>query len=165
MRITRHADRELILRGCLMRAMLSIAVPVVFGSFLQTLYNLTDTYWLGRIGTAPLAAINLVTPLQNVVTSFGSGLTVVSAVLTAQYIGAGKKQEASNLVSQIYACAIGFALLCAGLISVLAGALVSWLGAEGEVLRHGTAYLQVVILDMPLLFTNSIYQAVRQAQG
>ena len=71
------ATTELILHGNLFRAILAIAVPVVVTSFLQTLYNLTDTYWLGQIGTEPLAAINLVTPVQNIVLNFGSGLTVL----------------------------------------------------------------------------------------
>ena len=39
------ATTELILHGNLFRAILAIAVPVVVTSFLQTLYNLTDTYW------------------------------------------------------------------------------------------------------------------------
>lgn len=47
------ATTELILHGNLFRAILAIAVPVVVTSFLQTLYNLTDTYWLGQIGTEP----------------------------------------------------------------------------------------------------------------
>lgn len=56
------------------------------------MYNLTDTYWLGKIGTEQLAAINLVTPMQNIITNFGSGITVAGAVLIAQYIGAGEKR-------------------------------------------------------------------------
>ena len=44
-------NRELILNGNMFQAILSIAIPVVINSFLQTMYNLTDTYWLGKIGT------------------------------------------------------------------------------------------------------------------
>ena len=145
--------------------MLSIALPVMLGSFLQTLYNLTDTYWLGQIGTEPLAAINLVTPVQNVVTSFGSGLTVAGAVMIGQYVGAGKKEEAAGLLSQIFTCAIGFAAVCALLISLLSRPLVAALGADGAVLDHGAAYLGLVVLDMPLVFAGSVFQASRQAQG
>ena len=87
-------NSELILHGNMTHAILSLAIPVVINSFLQTMYNLTDTYWLGRIGTAQLAAINLVTPVQNIIINFGSGITVAGSVLVTQYIGAGKKEEA-----------------------------------------------------------------------
>jgi Na+-driven multidrug efflux pump len=62
---------ELILRGSIWKAILSLAIPVIINSLLQTMYNLTDTYWLGQIGTNQLAAINLVTPLQNIIINFG----------------------------------------------------------------------------------------------
>lgn len=51
---------KLILQGSMGKAILALAVPVVINSFLQTMYNLTDTYWLGQLGTNELAAINLV---------------------------------------------------------------------------------------------------------
>ena len=69
-------NRELILNGNMLTAILSLAIPVVINSFLQTMYNLTDTYWLGHIGKEELAAINLVTPVQNIVINFGTGITV-----------------------------------------------------------------------------------------
>ena len=79
--------------------MLSIAIPVVINSFLQTLYNLTDTYWLGQIGKEPLAAINLVTPVQSIVLNFGSGVTVAGAVMIAQYVGAGRMDGARRIAN------------------------------------------------------------------
>ncbi len=156
---------EQILHGNLFRAMLSIAVPVVVTSFLQTLYNLTDTFWLGQIGTEPLAAINLVTPVQNIVINFGSGVTVAGSVMVAQYIGAGRWEDAKRIANQIFTCAMIFSVTCAVLLSLLTAPIVGWLGAEGEVLRHGVSYLRIVILDMPFLFCVNIYQATRQAQG
>ena len=77
---------KLILQGSIGKAILALAVPVVINSFLQTMYNLTDTYWLGQLGTNELAAINLVSPLQQIVVNFGSGLTVAGAVLIAQLL-------------------------------------------------------------------------------
>lgn len=60
-------NRDLILNGNVLKAILSIAVPVAINSFLQTMYNLTDTFWLGKIGKEQLASINLITPVQNIV--------------------------------------------------------------------------------------------------
>ena len=50
---------------------ITLALPITATSFIQTLYNLVDTYWLGRLGTNELAAINLVTPIQQTIISFG----------------------------------------------------------------------------------------------
>ena len=66
-------NRDLILHGSLVKAVFAIAIPVVVNSFLQTMYNLTDTYWLGQLSVDYLAAINLVSPVQNTGINFGSG--------------------------------------------------------------------------------------------
>ena len=100
--MTKKVNRELILSGNMVRAILSLAIPVVINSFLQTMYNLTDTYWLGKLGTAELAAINLVTPVQSMVVNFGSGITVAGSVLIAQYLGAKKDADARSMANQIF---------------------------------------------------------------
>ena len=165
MKAGRKINRDLILNGNMLQAILSIAIPVVINSFLQTMYNLTDTYWLGKIGTEQLAAINLVTPVQNIILNFGTGITVAGSVLIAQYIGARDDENAKSMANQIFACAMIFAVVCAGVCFVATPSIVRWLGADGITFGYGTIYLQIVVLDMPLLYTINIYNAIHQAQG
>lgn len=163
--MTKKINRDLILSGNMLKAILSLAIPVVINSFLQTMYNLTDTYWLGKLGTEELAAINLVTPVQNIVINFGTGITVAGSVLIAQYLGAKKDEEAKSMANQIFASAMIFAVFCAAVCALLTPNIVTWLGAEGETWQNGKTYLQLVILDMPFLFTVNLYAAINQAQG
>lgn len=158
-------NRDLILNGNMFRAIMSIAIPVVINSFLQTMYNLTDTFWLGKIGTEQLAAINLVTPMQNVILNFGSGITVAGSVLIAQYIGAKDDENAISMANQIFVCAMIFSVVCACLCFLGAPGIVSWLGADGATYTYGKTYLRVIVLDMPFLYTINIFSAVNQAQG
>ena len=58
--------RNMILNGSLPQAILMLAVPVMINSFIQSMYNLTDTFWLGRIGTENQSAITLVSALEMV---------------------------------------------------------------------------------------------------
>lgn len=161
----KNTNRELLLHGNMVQAILTLAIPVVINSFLQTMYNLTDTYWLGKLGTEELAAINLVTPMQNIVINFGSGLTVAGSVLISQYLGAKKDEDARNMANQIFACALIFSVMCAGFCALFTPSIVTWLGADGETWQHSKTYMQLVILDMPFLFTVNMYTAINQAQG
>ena len=163
--MARKYNSDLILNGNMLKAILSLAVPVVINSFLQTMYNLTDTYWLGHIGKEELAAINLVTPVQNIVINFGAGITVAGSVLVAQYIGAKAVAEARKMAGQIYVCAMLFSIACAVACFGAAWGIVSWLGADGSIYTYSRQYLQIVILDMPFLFTINMYTAINQAQG
>ena len=158
-------NRDQILNGNLIMAILTLSVPVVINSFLQTMYNLTDTYWLGRLGTEELAAINLVTPVQNIVLNFGAGITVAGSVLISQYIGAKQDEDAKSMANHIFACAMIFSVVCAIAVALLTPFIVTWLGASGETFGHSKTYLQLVVLDMPFLYMVNMYVAIHQAQG
>lgn len=158
-------NRDQILNGNLIIAILTLSVPVVINSFLQTMYNLTDTYWLGKLGTEELAAINLVSPVQNMVLSFGAGITVAGSVLISQYIGAKQDEDAKSMANHIFVCAMIFSIVCAMVVALATPAIVTWLGAEGETYRHSVIYLQLVVLDMPFLYMVNMYVAIHQAQG
>lgn len=165
MKSSAKRNQETILNGSLWKAVLALSVPVIANSFLQTMYNLTDTYWLGKLGMEELAAINLVTPVQNMVINFGSGITVAGSVLVAQYTGAGERLKAKAIANQIFVCAVGFAIACAAVCFLATPAIVNWIGADEDTFRHAVTYLRIVIWDMPFLFTVSIFSAVHQAQG
>lgn len=162
---TKADNQERILHGNLLTAILALAIPVVINSFLQTMYNLTDTYWLGKIGTEQLAAINLVTPVQNIIINFGTGITVAGSVLIAQYIGADEREQARSMANQIFLCAMLFSVACAGVVCLTVSGIVNWLGADGETYRHACVYLGIVVWDMPFLYMVNIFSAVHQAQG
>lgn len=163
--MNKTVNREQILSGNMVRAILLLSVPVVINSFLQTMYNLTDTYWLGKLGTEELAAINLVTPVQNLVINFGAGITVAGSVLISQFVGAKRDEDARSMANHIFVCAMGFAVVCAAVVAAVTPAIVTWLGAEGETFGYSKIYMQIAVLDMPFLYMVNMYVAINQAQG
>ena len=157
--------RKLILEGNLVHAVLMLAIPVMINSFIQSMYNLTDTFWLGKIGTDSQAAITLVSPVQNILINFGMGITTAGAILISQYLGAKLDKEANSMANHICICSMLFAFLCAGFCWLTTPSIVKWLGAEGVIYTYGVSYLRIVVLDLPFLFMINLYTAVKQAQG
>ncbi|MBQ8941975.1 MAG: MATE family efflux transporter [Firmicutes bacterium] len=158
-------NTELILHGDLKKAVISLAVPIVINNFLQTMYNLTDAFWLKWIGTDSQAAISLVSPVQNIVVNFGQGITLAGAILISQYVGARDRKNAKDMANHIFMFSMIFSL-CLAIVGFLnAGNIVYWLKAEGNIARYGQTYLKIVLLDLPFLFMINIFSAVRQAQG
>ena len=91
--LAKTRNQDLILQGSLVKAILFLAIPIVINNFIQSMYNLTDSYWLGLLGSEHQAAITLVSPVQAVIISFGMGITVAGAVLISQYVGAGDEKN------------------------------------------------------------------------
>ncbi len=163
--ISKKENRDLILNGNLFKAIIFLAIPIIINSLLQTMYNLTDTYWLGKIGTDPMAAITIVTPIQNIIINFGQGLTAAGAILISQYIGARDDKNANIMANHIFICSILFSLICSFVFLLFSGFVISWLGAEGDIYSLSCIYLRIILIDMPFLFLINIYTAVNQAQG
>ncbi len=158
-------DRDLVLNGSLAKAFLSLAVPIVCTSFIQTMYNLTDTFWLGKLGEANQAAITLVTPIQNIIQNLGTGIVSAGSVLLSQYNGAGKPEKARDVSSHVFVCTMLFSIIFSALAFIFCPWIIKWLGAEGDVSVLSEIYLRIVILDMPFLFMINSFQIVKQSQG
>ena len=157
--------RNLILNGNLVKAILMLAIPVMINSFIQSMYNLTDTFWLGKIGTENQAAITLVSPIQNILINFGTGITTAGAILISQFLGAREDKQANSMANHICLCSLVFSVFCALLCWLTTPSIVKWLGAEGNIYTYGLSYIRIVVLDLPFLFTINLYTSVKQAQG
>lgn len=162
---TKAMKRELILNGNLLTAILTLAIPIVLNSFIQTMYNLTDTFWVGKLGTDEMSGITIVSPMQNIILNFGMGITTAGSILISQYLGAREDKQANIMARHIYLCSMIFAILCASLCFLFTPQIVTWLGAEGNVYQYGLTYLRIVVLDVPFLFTVNMFQSVYQSQG
>lgn len=158
-------NTEEILSGSMIKALLSLAIPIVFNNFIQTMYNLTDTYWLGKLGTNEMASISLVTPMQSIIINFGSGITLAGSILISQYVGARDEKNARAMANHIFVCSMLLALFSGILCFLFTPSIVKWLGADGTIHSMGTTYLRIVITDLPFLFMINIFSAVNQAQG
>lgn len=157
--------RNIILNGNLVKAILMLAIPVMINSFIQSMYNLTDTYWLGKIGTDSQAAITLVSPFQNILINFGMGITTAGAILISQYLGAKQDKQANSMANHICVCSIVFSVVCAAFCWLTTPSIIRWLGAEGIIYTYGLSYIRIVVLDLPFLFMINLFTAVQQAQG
>lgn len=63
----------------------------MLANLLQTGYQLTDAFWVGRLGASAVAAISVSFPVTFLVIALGSGLAMAGATMAAQYVGAGRQ--------------------------------------------------------------------------
>src|SRR5471032_2259967 len=94
-------DRQkLFLEGKIGTALTRLAVPIILGNVLQTGYQLTDAFWVGRLGASAVAAVSISFPVTFLVIALGSGLAMAGATLTAQYTGAGRQDMVNHVAAQ-----------------------------------------------------------------
>jgi MATE family multidrug resistance protein len=81
-----------------MRAMATLALPLVLNSTVQAALNLTDTWFIGRLSTAATAAIAAVHWLALLAIFLIGGVAMGVQTLAAQAYGAGRFRRATRTV-------------------------------------------------------------------
>jgi putative MATE family efflux protein len=162
--LRRREDLDLT-DGPVGRPLVHLAVPVVAAALLQTGYNLTDTFWVGRYGSPELAALTFSFPLVFLSLTLGGGVATAGSVLVAQYEGAGRGADVSFATGQALAyAAVGGVVVAAVAVPALP-VLLPALGADPGVAPLAVAYLSLVFAGLPFLFLASAFTAALRGFG
>ena len=56
-------DKKSLTEGPIGRTLLRLSIPIILGNLLQTGYQLTDAFWVGRLGADAVAAVSVSFPI------------------------------------------------------------------------------------------------------
>ncbi|TDX52879.1 MATE family efflux transporter [Orenia marismortui] len=154
-----------IIEGPVLSSIFKLSLPIMVSQFMQTLYNLADTLWVGRIGANAVAAISISFPIMFLMVSIGIGLTIAGTSLIAQYKGAANHKKVEQILGQLVSF-IGSGSILIALFGVLfSEQLLIWMGAEQVILDDATAYLRIIFAGMPFMFGFFIFSSVLRGIG
>lgn len=148
-----------------LRVLLRLAGPIVGANMLQTVYQLTDTFWLGRLGAVAVAAVSLSFPILFLLISFGGGLTVAGTVLVAQSFGRGDSRQVDRIASQTIVSLIGISAVLAAVGYVIAGPMVAFFAPGPDVAGPAAEYLRISFLGIVFFFAYTVFQALLRGIG
>ena len=147
------------------RAVWRLALPILAGIGVQTLYNLTDMAFVGRLGGSAVAALTFSMPLVFLASgiAFGLGHGATSAV--ARHLGAGDRPGAGHAAEHaiLLALAVGLATAAAAIAFQLD--LFRALGARDEPLRLATRYFGILAPGFVLVLLNGTFHAILAGEG
>src|SRR5205085_1860941 len=72
------------------RAVLSLAAPTIASLFLQSAFSIVNMIWVGRLGAAPLAAVNASAFIVWTVQALTALTATGTNALVARHVGAGE---------------------------------------------------------------------------
>lgn len=152
-------------QGPILRALLTLALPIVGANVLQSLYQLTDTFWVGQLGAAAVAAVSLSFPVIFLLIALGGGVAVAGAILVAQSFGAGNSRLVDHVAAQTLMAVIAASILLSLIGYSTAGPLMRVFGAAPDVLQNATAYLKISFLGLIFLFVYFVFQSLMRGVG
>ena len=160
-----NARQKLFLEGPIGTALTRLAIPIMLGNLLQTGYQLTDAFWVGRLGAAAVAAVSISFPVTFLVIALGAGLAIAGATLSAQYMGAGRQDMVNHVAAQtMMMVAITSAVLGAAGY-VLAPYLLELVGVASDVYQGALGFMRVSFIGIIFVFLYAMFQALMRGVG
>ncbi|MCF0260160.1 MAG: MATE family efflux transporter [Erysipelotrichaceae bacterium] len=155
-----------MLHGPIWNKMILFALPLVFSSTLQQMFNAADVAVVGRFaGHEALAAVGSNSSMVNLLVNLFVGLSVGSNAVISRYIGEGKTEKVSAAVhtSVFIALLSGVFLSFAGII--LARPLLTLLGTPANILQMAALYLTIYFIGMPFIMLYNFTAAILRSKG
>ena len=158
----RHAR---LTQGSLVVNVVRLAWPTVVGLLGIFLFNLADVFFVGKLGTTPLAAISFVFPLLFAFITLSIALGIATTALVAQALGEGKTREAYGLGSSavVLAFLYGLALATAGFFTI--EPIFNAMGASSETLPLIKIYMRIWYASSPMLMLLIVVNHLMRAHG
>lgn len=152
-------------RGSILKNLIVFSIPLFLGNFLQMLYNMVDTAYVGRLGQGALAAVSMSFTVLFVLVSAGLGLTTGTTTMVSQYLGARRY----DMVQKTIANSVFFVGLLALVLSVAGGVLarplLRLLGTPRAIMDPAAIYLQIIMAGLPVSFLFFQISAILRGAG
>lgn len=138
---------------------------MMLGSVIETLYNLTDAFFLGKLGTAQVGAPSIAFNIVFFLIIFGNGLAGAGTTLIAQLAGRGDRQRMNHYLNQMASLLLVVSLGLAATGLLIARPILILLNTPPEVMGYALSYMRIVFLGVPFVFVYFVLQASFTAIG
>ena len=142
-----------------------IAIPASTGTLFQTLYNIVDTFFAGKISANALAAIAKSFPLYFIIIATGVGIVSASNALISNSLGAKEDRTASLYVAQslLYSVIVSIIVTLIGLS--FSDDLLRFMGSDQVTIRLATDYLDIIFFATFIFLIQISLNGALNAQG
>ncbi len=155
-------------RAPLLTELIKLSLPIMASNLLQTMYNMVDAYFLGKLGKEAISAPSIVFNISNFIIVFGVAFSVAGTTMLSQSYGNNpdNKERLNFLASQVFVVNTFMSLVVLVLGLVLAHPLLTLMRVPSGLTYHYTyQYMTITYLAMPLLFGDLILRGILQGVG
>lgn len=155
-----------ITEGNIVKALFRLALPIMGTSFVQMAYNMTDMFWVGRIGSRAVAAVGT----AGFFTWLGAAFILISRigaeVGVAQSVGKRDIAEAKVYIKHSIQLIVTLALIYASVLIIFRKPLIGFFNiGEPDIENNAITYLVIISFGMVFYFINPVFSAIFNGYG
>ncbi len=140
----RGSDQDFT-EGPLGRAVVLLAIPMVVEMAMESIFAITDIFFVSKLGASAVAAVGLTESLLAVVYALAMGMGTAVTAIVSRRIGEKHPAGAAHAAAQGLLLGVLTALVLGSLGSIFAPQLLRLMGASPDVLAVGTGFARVML--------------------
>jgi len=153
-----------LIEGPIPKTLIMLTIPMIFGTISMIIFNLTDTFFVGQLGTGQLAAMSFTFPVVLFVNNLAHAVAIGASAVISHSIGEGNRNKVKRLTTDSIVLSlllVGF-IVPIGLLTI--NPLFHFLGASLEIITYIREYMVIwylglVFIVVPMVGTNAIRAA------
>jgi len=154
-----------IIKMPVFKALFTLAVPIIMANLFQAMYQLTDSFWVGRLGGAALAAVSICSPIVFLAISIGIGFAIAGSTFVAQYFGAKNHKMVSHSAAQTILMITFISFIFSILGFILAPKILNFMGAGPDIFDMALGFMRVSFIAIIANFSFFIFQSIMRGIG
>ncbi|PJM79309.1 MATE family efflux transporter [Bifidobacterium scaligerum] len=144
---------------------LTLSVPAVISNLVTTAYNLTDTFFIGQLGTAQSGAIGIAFSIMTILQALGFFCGNGAGNSMSRELGKRNNERASRLLAIGFVAAFSFGLVVAIICLATLRPLVVMLGSTETIAPYAVQYLTPILVAAPCVCGSFALNGLLRYQG
>ena len=142
-----------------------LAIPASVGTLFQTLYNIVDTFFAGKISPEALSALAKSFPIYFILIASSIGITVAGTSLIGNSIGEKNQKKASTYFSQLIIFSLILTLFITYIGLTYSDNVFILMGSSDEVKNLGLDYTNIIFYGSFLFIVVVALNSLLHAEG
>lgn len=143
----------------------TLAVPTIISMLITSLYNMADTYFVGKIGTSATAAVGVALPLMAIIQALGFTFGQGSGNHISRLLGQHQESEAERMASVAFFSAFLSGVVLGVLGTLFLDPLVSAMGATPTSIGYTRDYVRYILIGAPFMVSSLVLNNQFRFQG
>ncbi len=154
-----------LLEGPILKSLLTLSVPIILANILQAGYQLTDAFWVGRLGGVAVAAVSVSTPITFLSIGLGVGFAVAGSTLIAQYFGAKNHKMVNRVAGQTLLMIVLVSIVLGGIGYLFTPSILKLMGVAPDVYASALGFMHVSFIGLVFNFVFFMFQSIMRGIG
>ena len=152
-------------KGSIGKAAFLLAVPMVLEMVMESIFAVTDIFFVSGIGYEAVAVVGLTEAVITLLYAVAIGLSMAVTATVARRVG-GKNIEGANLVAgQTVLIGLFVAFLVAVFGIIFAADILELMGGSAEVVKQGTSYTSIMLAGSFTILYLFLFNAIFRGAG